>query len=78
MPKRSNLCKSIEIRVQMLEDSKQTCYTEYLISLRLLHKYILQTKFENTIREGDSSHKKISMQTSTLEAWKDCFLVTRS
>ena len=53
LPKRSKLCKSIEIRDQMLEDFKQTWYTEYLISLRLLHKDILQTKFENRICEGD-------------------------
>ena len=37
----------------MLEDVKQAWYTEYLISLRCLHKDLLQTKFENTIREGD-------------------------
>ena len=37
----------------MLEEFKQTWYTEYLISLRLLHKDILQTKFENSICEGD-------------------------
>ena len=53
LPKRSKLCKSIEIRDQMLEDFKQTWCTEYLISPRLLHKDILQTIFENSIREGD-------------------------
>ena len=68
LPKRSKRCKSIEIRDQMLEDFKQAWYKEYLISLRLLHKDILQTKFENSICEGDiCPHKKPSSKTSSLE-----------
>ena len=37
----------------MLEDFKQAWYTEYLNSLRLLRKVLLQAKIESRICEGD-------------------------